>query len=150
MEIRELTEEDIPSLLDLYVQLAETNKNVTLEKARDVWMQEIRENKNIKYFGALDKGKVVATCYCAIIPNLTNAARPVCFIENVVTDKDYRKQGLGKKVLEKAIEAAKKNNCYKVILMSGIKRKEAHQFYENLGFSSKTKVAFDMRLEQED
>ena len=33
MEIRELTEEDIPSLLDLYVQLAEVNKNVTLEKA---------------------------------------------------------------------------------------------------------------------
>ncbi|MCR4948426.1 MAG: GNAT family N-acetyltransferase [Treponema sp.] len=150
MEIRELTEEDIPSLLDLYVQLAEVNKNVTLEKARDVWAREIRENKNIKYFGALEKGKVVSTCYCTIIPNLTNAARPVCFVENVVTDKDYRKQGLGKKVIEKAIETAKKNNCYKVILFSGVARKEAHQFYENLGFSSKTKIAFDMRLTEEE
>ncbi len=49
-------------------------------------------------------------------------------------------------MIEKAIETAKKNNCYKVILFSGVARKEAHQFYENLGFSSKTKIAFDMRL----
>ena len=35
---------------------------------------------------------------------------------------------------------------YEVILLSGIARKEAHQFYENLGFNSETKKAFDMRI----
>ena len=50
------------------------------------------------------------------------------------------------RLINKAIETAKKNNCYKVILLSGIARKEAHQFYENLGFSSETKKAFDMRI----
>lgn len=146
MEIRELTEKDLPSLLDLYVQLAESNKDVKLDEARKVWANDIKGNKNIKYFGAVENGKVVSTCFCAIIPNLTHFSQPVCFVENVVTDKDFRKQGLGKKVIDMAVETAKSNGCYKVILMSGIARKEAHQFYENLGFASETKKAFDLRI----
>ena len=65
----------------------------------------------------------------------------------MVTDIEYRKQGLGQKVIEKAIEIAKENKCYKVILQSGIKRSNAHSFYEKLGFAGGTKKAFDMRLE---
>ena len=113
---------------------------------KEILIKQIQQNPNIKYFGAVENGKVVSTCYCVIIPNLTNFCQPICFVENVVTDKNYRNQGLGKKVIDKAIETAKKNNCYKVILLSGIARKEAHQFYENLGFSSETKKAFDMRI----
>ena len=146
MEIRELTENDLPSLIELYIQLSENNKNVALEKSKNVWINEIEKNPNIKYFGAVENGKVVSTCYCVIIPNLTSACKAVCFVENVVTDKNYRKRGLGRKVIEKAIETAKKNNCYKIILMSGIARKEAHEFYKNLGFNGETKKAFDMRI----
>lgn len=146
MEIRELTEKDLPSLLDLYIQLSESNKNLTLDESKKIWMNEIEENKNIKYFGAVEDGKVLSTCYCVIIPNLTNFNQPICFVENVVTDKNYRKQGLGKRVIEKAIETAKENNCYKVILLSGIARKEAHQFYEKIGFNGESKKAFDMRI----
>ncbi len=146
MEIRELTENDIPSLLELYIQLAENNKEVKLEEAKRIWANDIKGNKNIKYFGAVENGKVVSTCYCVIIPNLTHYSQPVCFVENVVTDKDFRKQGLGKKVIDKAVETAKAHGCYKIILMSGIARKEAHQFYENLGFTSQTKKAFDLRI----
>lgn len=146
MEIRELTKDDISSLLELYVQLDEANRELSLEKSAEVWTDEIEVNKNIHYFGAIDDGKVVSSCYCVIIPNLTNFNRPICFVENVVTDKKYRKQGLAGKVIKMAVETAKKSGCYKVILQSGIARKEAHQFYENLGFNGNSKKAFDMRL----
>ena len=146
MEIRELTKDDISSLLELYVQLDEANRELSLEKSTEVWTDEIEGNKNIHYFGAIDDGKVVSSCYCVIIPNLTNFNRPICFVENVVTDKKYRKQGLAGKVIKMAVETAKKSGCYKVILQSGIARKEAHQFYENLGFNGNSKKAFDMRL----
>lgn len=146
MEIRNLTKDDLASLVKLYIQLDENNANISLEKARNVW-DEIEANKNIQYIGAVDNGKVVSTCYFVIIPNLTKGSRSICFIENVVTDKDYRKQGLGKKVIQKAIEVAKENNCYKVILQSGVQRTEAHTFYEHIGFSGSTKKAFEMRLD---
>ena len=147
MEIRELTADDLESLLELYVQLDESNKNLDLEKVRAVWKNEIENNKNIKYYGVIENGKVIATCYTVIIPNLTAKSRPICFVENVVTDVNHRKQGLARKVLEKAVETAKQNNCYKVILQSGIARKEAHRFYENFGFNGDSKKAFDLRLE---
>lgn len=146
MEIRELTKEDLASLLQLYIQLDANNGNLSLEKSKDVW-NEIDTCKNIKYIGAVENGIVVSTCYLVIIPNLTNSSRPICFIENVVTDKDHRKQGLGSKVIQKAIAVAKENNCYKVILQSGVQRTEAHKFYEKIGFNGNTKKAFNLRLD---
>ena len=146
MEIRELRKEDLPSLLELYVQLDESNKKLDVEKSKALWEKEIETNKNIKYFGAVENGKVVSSCYCVIIPNLTNYNQPICFVENVVTDIDFRKMGLARKVIEKVVEESKKENCYKVILQSGIARKEAHRFYENVGFNGESKKAFDMRL----
>lgn len=145
MEIRELDKKDLKSLLELYMQLDETNKALSFGKSETIW-KEIAKNKNIKYIGAVDNGKVVSTCYCVIIPNITNFGQSICFIENVVTNEKYRRQGLAKKVVEKAIEIARRNNCYKVILQSGVKRTEAHKFYENMGFDGNSKKAFDMRI----
>ena len=145
MEFRTLTGEDLESLLELYRQLDEDDDQSTPEQSEKVWMQ-IENDPNIQYFGAIDNGKVVSTCYAVYIPNLTRGNRGICFIENVVTDKEYRKRGLASKVIDMAVEFAKEHHCYKAILQSGITRSEAHQFYENKGFSGSSKKAFDMRL----
>ena len=146
MELRELNEKDLESLIKLYEQLDDANGNFTAEDARKIWKTEIEGNKKIKYFGAVENGKVISTCYCLIIPNLTRLGSSIAFVENVVTDSEYRGQGLGRKVMEKAIEFARENNCYKVILQSASFRKEAHQFYKNLGFDGESKKAFIMKL----
>ena len=146
MEIRELNEGDLESLVKLYEQLDGSNEGFTVKAARSVWKSEIEGNKNIKYFGAIEDGKVVSTCFCLIIPNLTRLGSSACFVENVVTDKDHRGQGLGKKIMERAIAFARERDCYKVILESASYRKEAHQFYKNLGFDGDSKKAFIMKL----
>ena len=146
MEIRELNEGDLESLIKLYEQLDGANGNYTAEDARKIWKDEIEGNKKIKYFGAVENGKVISTCYVLIIPNLTRLGSSIAFVENVVTDKAFRGQGLGRKIMEKAIDFARQNNCYKVILQSASFRKEAHQFYKNLGFDGESKKAFIMKL----
>ena len=146
MELRELNEKDLESLIKLYEQLDGANGDYSVEDARKIWQQEIEGNKKIKYFGVVENGKVISTCYCLIIPNLTRLGSSIAFVENVVTDSEYRGQGLGRKVMEKAIEFARKNNCYKVILQSASFRKEAHQFYKNLGFDGESKKAFILKL----
>lgn len=150
IQFRQLTEKDLPSLLELYIQLDKNNKDLTSQDSMAVW-KEISKNPNIKYFGAIDRDngdKVVSTCFTMIIPNLTANGRSICFLENVVTDASYRKQGLARKVIEMAIEDAKACNCYKVILQSNCKRTEAHRFYEKLGFDGNLKKAFDLRLKK--
>jgi GNAT superfamily N-acetyltransferase len=81
-----------------------------------------------------------------IIPNLTQNGKSIGFIENVITDKEYRRKGIGKKVMEMAIKYAKETNCYKVLLQSNNKQKDAHKFYENIGFDGNSKRAFEIRM----
>ena len=146
MEFRKLTASDLDSLLELYKQLSSHDVECSKDRYETVW-KEIEANPNIQYFGAVDDGKVVSTCYAVYIPNITRGGRGICFIENVVTDKDYRKLGLASRVIDMAIAFAKEQHCYKVILQSGMKRTEAHKFYEKKGFNGESKKAFDMRLE---
>ena len=71
MEIRELNESDLESLIKLYEQIDGRKGDFAVEDARAIWKNEIEGDPNIKYFGAVENGKVVSTCFCAIIPNLT-------------------------------------------------------------------------------
>lgn len=146
MEFRKLTASDLGSLLELYKQLDADDNVQSIDAYEKVW-KEIEENANIQYFGAIDDGKVVSTCYAVYIPNLTRGSRGICFIENVVTDKAYRRLGLASRVMDMAIAFAKDHHCYKVILQSGMARAEAHQLYKSKGFSGESKRAFDMRLD---
>ena len=145
MEFRILTASDLGSLLELYKQL-DPEDGLTMEAGEAVW-KKIEKNPDIRYFGAVEDGKVVSTCYAAIIPNLTRGSRGICFIENVVTDKEYRNRGLASRMIDMAVDFAKERRCYKVILQSGKARTEAHRFYERKGFDGESKKAFDMRLE---
>ena len=146
MEYRRLTASDLASLLDLYHQLDANDNECSIDQSKEVW-KEIEANDNIQYFGAIDDGKVVSTCYAVYIPNLTRGSKGICFIENVITDKEYRGCGLASRVIDMAIAFAKDRHCYKVILQSSKTRTEAHRFYESKGFNGESKKAFDMRLD---
>ena len=135
MEFRTLTGSDLGSLVELYQQL-DPKDGLSAEACEAAW-KEIEKNPDIRYFGAVEDGKVVSTCYAVIIPNLTRGCRGICFIENV----------LGSRVIGMAVGFAKERRCYKVILQSGKARTEAHRFYERIGFDGESKKAFDMRLE---
>jgi GNAT superfamily N-acetyltransferase len=71
----------------------------------------------------------------AIIPNLANGARPFGIIEHVVTLSSERRRGYARLVLEHALDLAWARSCYKVLLLSGAKRTEAHELYESVGFA---------------
>ena len=144
IEYGELLENDLLSLLGLYKQLEPNDKIINEDVANKI-LEKIK-NQNIKYFIAKDNGKIISSCYICILPNFTRNGRSIGYIENVITDKEYRRKGIGKKIMENAIKYAKDQNCYKVILQSGINRVEAHAFYESLGFDGESKKAFDLRL----
>jgi GNAT superfamily N-acetyltransferase len=136
--------EHLPMILELYKQLIPEENPIDIIVANNIW--EKIENNDIKYFIAMENKKIISSCYLAIIPNLTRNGKSIGFIENVITDEKYRKKGIGKKIMEMAIEYAKENNCYKVVLQSGIKRVEAHSFYEKIGFDGESKKAYEFRF----
>jgi len=96
----------------------------------------------LHYFVAKVDGLVVATCNLTVVPNLTYNLQPYAVIENVVTHANYRRRGLGRLLMETAVSTAWDLGCYKVMLMSGAGRSEAHRFYESMGFDGDSKKGF--------
>jgi GNAT superfamily N-acetyltransferase len=137
--------EHLAGILALYKQLVPGEEPLDIDEADKIW--EKSERQGIKYFVAVDGATVAASLYIAIIPNLTRNGRSNGFIENVITDTRYRRKGIGKTLIKMAVEYAKENNCYKVVLLSAVRRKEAHSFYASCGFDGDSKQGFELRLQ---
>jgi GNAT superfamily N-acetyltransferase len=63
-------------------------------------------------------------------------------IENVITDALYRNKGLATQCLEYAKELARRENCYKIMLLTGSKKDSTLHFYEKAGYNREDKTAF--------
>ena len=68
-------------------------------------------------------------------------------IGGLVVDREYRKHGIGRRLLVRAEEWAAQHGCSLVRLSSNVKRVEAHAFYERVGYTNlKTQYAFAKRV----
>ena len=139
--IREANKNDLNALLELYLYLHENSIPNQDEHLENTWKQ-IMEDKNHHLIVNEVDGKIVSSCVCVIIPNLTRNVRPYAFVENVVTHADYRKKGYASECLDYARTIAKNENCYKMMLLTGSKKAETLRFYEKAGYNSSDKTAF--------
>jgi len=143
MKTRLVQIDDYKQLINLLRQLKPKDPQAP-EIERRVF-EEIIDSRNLDLIVAEKEGKLLGTCYLNIIPNLTAGGRPYAVIENVVTDSTHRNKGIGKAVLNWAIERAWQSNCYKVMLMSGRSDESVHGFYRSCGFDADEKKAYILR-----
>ena len=139
--VREARKDDLDSLLNLYLFLHEDSIPDHDRHLQDTW-ELIINDKNHHIIVNEEDGMIVSSCVCVIIPNLTRNVRPYAFVENVVTHRDYRKKGLASACLDYAREIARKENCYKMMLLTGSKDPNILRFYESAGYNSSDKTAF--------
>ena len=139
--VREAVKEDLDELLNLYLFLHEKNIPENSEHLENTW-KTIIEDINHHIVVKEINGKIVSSCVCVIVPNLTRNIRPYALIENVVTNEGYRGKGYATECLNYAKEIAIKNNCYKMMLLTGTKNENTLAFYKNAGYNSDDKIAF--------
>ena len=144
--IREIYENELNKLLELYLHLHEDNIPEITEHLETTWNTIIRDGNHHIIVKVVDD-KIVSSCVCVIIPNLTRNIRPYAFIENVVTHSDYRGKGYATECLKYAKEVARKSNCYKMMLLTGSKNELTLNFYNKAGYNSSDKTAFIQWLE---
>lgn len=143
--IREINENDFQGLSELYTHL-HNNKPMENTFENTALFSEILADKNHHIIVAEEEGKIVSSCVCVIIPNLTHNQQPYALVENVVTDRAYRKRGLASKCLAYAKKLAVDNNCYKMMLMTGSKKRSTHRFYRKNGYNKFEKTGYIQRL----
>lgn len=139
--IREITENDFDGLMKLYMQLHDNPFPQKNEKIMELW-NRILKDKDHHIIVAEEDGIIVSSCVCVIIPNLTHNQQPYAFVENVITDESYRGRGLATACLNYAKEIAVKENCYKLMLLTGSKKESTLKFYEQAGYNRNDKTAF--------
>ena len=139
--IREITENDYEGLMKLYMQLHDNAFPEKDSKMTKLW-NRILEDKGHHIIVAEEDGRIVSSCVCVIVPNLTHGQRPYALIENVITDVGYRKKGLATACLDYARELALRESCYKMMLLTGSKEDSTLRFYERAGYNRNDKTAF--------
>ena len=139
--IREAVQSDLDAMLELYLFLHEDRVPEKDEHLRETWMQIIQDPNHHLIVNVVDD-KIVSSCVCVIIPNLTRNIRPYAFIENVVTHADYRGKGYATACLNHAKDLAIKANCYKMMLLTSSKTESTLNFYKRAGYNCTDKTAF--------
>lgn len=128
--VREARKEDLDALLKLYLYLYEDSipeHNAHLEKTWNQIMEDPNQHLIVKEID----GQIVSSCVCVIIPNLTRNVRPYAFVENVVTQAEYRGNRYARECLDYAKKIAEQENCYKMMLLTGSEERRRRKDRKN-------------------
>jgi GNAT superfamily N-acetyltransferase len=81
-------------------------------------------------------GNLVGTLHLVFIRGVARMGATRAQIEAVRIAAGQRGEGIGRKMIEAAIEMARERGCSLVQLTTDKTRKDAHRFYESLGFAA--------------
>lgn len=118
--------------------------NPDLKATDQLHLQKLFHSNAIKLFGAFDDHKkLIGILSVALFP-IPSGMR--CWIEDVVVDQSHRGKGLGKKLMNQAIEYAKANGAEYVELTSRPSRIEANEMYRSMGFEKRETNVYRMKV----
>ena len=137
-KIRKALESDIPHIVRL---LANDLLGKQRESLQDPLPQqyysafaEINADKNNTLLVVEDCSTIIGTAQLTILTHLTYQGGKRGQIEGVRIDESYRGQGVGKLMIEWAINKARELGCHLVQLTMDKQRLETIEFYKKLGF----------------
>lgn len=152
IKIREATRQDLPALISLYEQLediGDTRSNVKFPPEAIRQSQEIftrlAHYPDYKVYLAQADDEIVGTFALLIMDSVPNGI-PSGIIENLVVARPWRRKGIGRQLMQVAIQICKSKDCYNLLLASQLDNADAHRFYEALGLR-KNGYAFALKVE---
>jgi ribosomal protein S18 acetylase RimI-like enzyme len=144
--IRSATSDDISAILELYRQPELDNgQSLNLTQAANIFTR-IQTYPNYMIYVAVIGSNVVGTFALLIMDNLIHFGQPSGVIEAVAVAPAWQRQGIGRELMQFAIQQCRQQGCYKVALSSELSRRRTHAFYEAIGFQ-KHGYSYGMELE---
>jgi GNAT superfamily N-acetyltransferase len=148
MHIRQARREDLAALVALYADdvLGQTREAGAADAGYEQAFEAISADPNhMLTVGEID-GEIVATLLLSFLPGLSRNGAWRAQIEAMRVAGPLRGRGLGRQLLDWAVEEARARGCRLVQLTSDRRRPEAHRFYEDAGFEP-THLGFKLSLE---
>lgn len=134
--IKPIESKDLPGLNQLYHELMGTSPDDRQKNEQQMQKTFRHMEKQGRYYvlGAYDRDELVGSVMGIECMDLMGSCEPFMVVENVIVSDRVRRQGIGQKLMLQIEHIARDLGCAYIILVSGDQRKEAHLFYEKLGF----------------
>jgi GNAT superfamily N-acetyltransferase len=132
--IREATEADIPTILRLYSAAGIDDEDHFALAEASAHLAALKQYPSFRVFVACADEVVVGTYELLIMDNMAKRGRRSGIVEDVAVDPQHQGRGIGRAMMEHALEQCRRAECYKLVLSSNLKREDAHRFYDSLGF----------------
>ena len=148
---RDARVEDLVAIVALYAddELGATREAISDPPAADYLeaFRQIDSDPRHRLVVVEDEGQVVATLQLSYLPHLVLHGGQRAQLEAVRVRADRRGTGLGEELIRWAVDQARGRGCRLVQLTTHASRKDAHRFYERLGFEA-SHVGMKLTLDQ--
>lgn len=132
--IDKIKRSDLVELASLYEELLGEKTN--MENMKESFSR-IDSNPDYMLVGAKDsEEKLLGSVLGIICHDIVGECKPFMVIDNVIVKSGCRGLGVGKKLMTFIEDYARERGCYYTIFVSSSYRKEAHKFYESIGYDN--------------
>ncbi|MBO4921136.1 MAG: GNAT family N-acetyltransferase [Lachnospiraceae bacterium] len=144
LNVRHATNEDIPAILNLLVQVDMVHHNgrpdifkgPTTKYNTDQLKQIIATHDTPVFVCANDSGAVMGHAFCIYKQELNDNVLTdikTLYIDDICVDENYRRQGVGEALYKHVLQFAKENGFYNITLNVWNCNPGAMKFYESMG-----------------
>lgn len=133
VHIRIMTIEDYEGTYDLWIHTPGMGLNST-DDSREGIEQYLRRNPTSSFVAEVE-GKIIG-----VIMSGHDGRRG--FIHHTAVLPEYRKQGIAKRLVEKAMDALEKEGIHKVALVAFERNEVGNGFWEKMGFTARNDLVY--------
>src|SRR5262245_26941364 len=136
-QLRSCDVEDFPAVLALLCQLWPDEPRES-DALRAAFRCAVASQSHVALC-ATEGGRLIGLGTLTIRNSLWQAGY-IGHVEELVVDREHRRQGIGTRLLEELVAQARQRGCSRIELDSALHRHEAHRFYERHGFENRAYV----------
>lgn len=136
--IRRATKEDAEAVANLYREL-DTLSPVSVLPER---IEAVANSITTYLLVCDDAGEIIATALVCLCQDVMFDNQPFALVENVVVSADYKREGIGKSMMDYIEAFCLEQDCSKIMLQTSSENRDARDFYTAMGYDPDAKIGF--------
>lgn len=141
MKIVKVTQNDFTAWLDLALKLW---PDETVEEMQASLTAIFASPREVGFLVKDDTGRAIAFMNLSLryeyVPGAIHS--PVAYIEGIYVDEEYRQQGVGKQLVQFALQWGLSQGCVELASDALIENRDSYLFHTKLGFQEVERVVF--------
>lgn len=133
LTLRLANRKDLDTLGQLYADM-DGHDPLSSTTLTDIF-EQIQTVPNYSIYLVEAQDLVIGTFSLLILPTMMHEGyHQSALLDSVTVLSSYRSKGIGRWMMQQAMQICRAEGCYKLMLSSNLQRYRAHNFYQSLGF----------------